>query len=176
MKIYLSLLGMDDALPLIGDATLRARRLDRGEYGTVYSLEDKGLVAKVYFGSDDVGLVWAKHEFAIASRLSAAGISVPKPEGVFRFRSPCSATEHPAFVMEEIVGGILLDQYRSEQSARSKSAESDFARDLHLQELRKAADLGFHYGPLGESNCFYLPLEQKVVLFDFVRWGCPSVR
>ncbi len=161
-----------DDLPLFGHIT-EAQKIERGGEGTIYRLsvdsQSFPLCAKVMNISPDDPL--AKHYFSnlnndacVNQSLYEAGISVPRPLGLFRLALPPYLI--PAFV-REYVEGYGYDQLPFRLR--------DQAVEIHALEREKAEQAGFvsfedcsHVG-----NCLYTINDgkiERVTLFDFSYW------
>ncbi len=108
----------------------------------------------------------AEHEYGIASTLYSAGVSVPKPEGVYTLFLWGGLLQKPAFVMERI---------REPKLSQILSKWIDYSRRQELnqklnRELDKARDLGFLLNDTTAYNAFYSEEEDRIILFDFARW------
>jgi len=114
-------------------------------------------------------------EYCIADKLYDAGISVPKPEGVFLVSLNTSKSfdeemKHrsvhetvPAFVMEWLKDTILVEEIKS-------SSEKEFAELLREKELSKARAIGFYSYDAHWHNALWDKEKEKVYLIDFERW------
>lgn len=152
------------------------RFIGEGGYGDVYLLNRrKSLAGKVLFASDELRARFRiselQKEFEICKHLYENGVSVPKPEGVYRVsldfvpsakRALYGVLLPPVFVMEYVSG--LVD----EQDFSFK--EKDKAIDLMEKELDKASGPGYTSGDVGFGNFIYQPEQEKVVLIDFGLW------
>lgn len=178
-----------DDLPVFENIDKSTRFLGRGAHGRVYAINaGLNLAAKVWidpfipqrnlFSSTHIPA--AEHEYMIARELYDAGISVPKPEGVYALTLPCLLPlrarissfvfrRHlpddyrvPAFVMERIHGKAY---HKLSEKEKSK------ARELHLLEMEKVSATGIT--PSDQSiahNCLYRIDDDKVFLLDFGGW------
>lgn len=156
------------------EAVTGSRFIDAGCDGTVYRLTSD-LVAKFPLRLDQ----WDPHnfpkrrnlveratsEYEITRLAHAAGISVPRPEGVFCLNvsgSQVSYRDVPAFVMQYIDGIRLSDCWDDDDKR---------ARQLRDEELMKAESLGFKSGDFrNPANSIYCPKEDKIVLIDLAKW------
>ncbi|MBI4151345.1 hypothetical protein HY496_00100 [Candidatus Woesearchaeota archaeon] len=154
--------------------------LGEGAFGAVYDISRKdNLVAKTLtycpraYGTKDEALRW---ECAVARLLYRSGVSVPRPEGLYTvrirqresiFSRNCSEREESGFVMERIRGQRLDELF-------SQCPKDIYVHSLWEEELQKARDLGFELPDATTRNAFYLPAEQRVVLFDFGFWVHPE--
>ena len=139
--------------------------LGMGGDGSVYTVRRKDdLVGKVFSREDD----WmAEHEYDIASTLYSNGVSVPKPEGVYTLSLWGGLLHKPAFVMERI-RVPRLDKILKKWMDYSRRQELNQKLD---RELNKARDLGFILDDATAYNAFYSEEEDRIILFDFARWG-----
>lgn len=146
-----------------------------------------GLVAKFsggweYFASNFAGnenmeshlLERLANEHQLLREAYAAGISVPKPEGIFLIpKIKEGILNHllkrklptPAILMQHIEG-IPLNKLR----LRGKSKLFYEALDLQDEERKKARSFGFDPDDVAERNTIYSPLENKVYLVDLEYW------
>ncbi|MBI4151346.1 hypothetical protein HY496_00105 [Candidatus Woesearchaeota archaeon] len=161
--------------------------LDKGSFGSVYVVShEDDLVGKVLHDyrdylspylsrlmdkSIDEELRW---EYAMAQRLYDEGVSVPQPHGLYTIRMPSpgsSLIERPAFVMERVYGIKIF------QLEESGSTDWPVAHSLLCEEIQKVRSLGFNPIDFSDgANAFYLPVEQRVVLFDFGFWSHPEIK
>lgn len=107
----------------------------------------------------------ATKEFETARDLYSAGISVPRPLGVFSLDvADYGGIIHgnmPVFVMDYVHGIRLGDCYE----------EYSRARELRDKELDKARDLGFIPGDsISGGNSIYCSSQDRTFLIDFARW------
>lgn len=172
---------IDDLPVFAGD--IEPKPLDSGSESSVYRIPEQNLVAKVYRVRlwDDVTILvgaelwsprticYALREAVIADRLYQAGVSVPKPEGVFALRLPESKSTIPAFVMELITGvshsHLEYSQYAS-------------ARDQYYAEEAKAKQMGFYNLDTElDHNTLYVVGENDIraYLHDFSGWRHPDL-
>jgi hypothetical protein len=112
-------------------------------------------------------------EYEISKTLYDAGISVPKPEGVFMIAPPKNEDwglfgfpkRFPAFVCQYIDGGIPTAKYL-------KPEEQRLIDKLVGEERRKVRKLGLNVEDGdGWENTLWVPQEQKIYLIDFSRWS-----
>lgn len=181
--------------PLLAEQDMVPRYVHKGGFARVYDVSSAAnLVAKIPFSSDCLDELI--RESLISERLYAAGISVPQPRGMFNIswqrRNEVESVEdrsfrghlkglamalktvlnkdQPGFVMEKIKGIRLDYLYRT----KCKSL-FNHAQELLLAEVDKAESLGFFSGDAGKVNTFYIPDQDKVVLFDFEMWETPDL-
>ncbi len=162
---------LEDHLPRFPKQDLFSRRVGKGHQGKVFVVSRKrNLVAKVYSSYYPNALELAQHEYHVADCLYRNGISVPRPEGVFEVSFPWRLRRHPAFVMEQICGGICMNKL----CGLDNREEYNFARKLQEEEAEKAERLGFIAEDVVDRNCIYFPREKKVLLYDFLMWRAPD--
>ncbi len=162
---------IEDHLPRFPKQDLFSWRVGKGDQGEVFVVSRKrNLVAKTYDPYWGIGLELAQHEYHVADSLYRSGISVPRPEGVFEVSSLWRRQTYPAFVMERICGAVRMDKL----SNQDRSGVYDFARQLREEEAEKASRLGFIVADATDRNCFYLPQDKKVILYDFLFWRAPD--
>ncbi len=156
------------------EAVAGSHFIDAGCDGTVYRLTSD-LVVKFPLRLDQwdaenlrskrVLLDRATKEYEMTRSLYDAGISVPRPEGVFSLNvcgEDVCFQDVPAFVMQYIAGIRLSDCW---------GAYDARARQLRDDEIMKARSLGFSSGDwLTPKNSIYRPRDDKIVLLDFARW------
>ena len=139
-------------------------RINYGVHGEIYALSRRH-IAKVY--RDPAKL---EREREVSGILYSEGISVPKPEGVFRVRiNPFRTTE--AFVMEYVHGiiGEKIADKRRYKSIRPR------VEQLMRSEVEKCEDLGFICQDADRlDNSIYKPKEDSIVLVDFCNWEMPN--
>lgn len=159
-----------DDLPVFAEVDSDAYFIDAGCFGTVYAInQEQGLAAKFPKGKSAPRYAFRPwhisnliDEYQVAVELYSAGISVPRPEGVFALTLPIYHCV-PALVMEHVKGKTYQQLSYSEQAT---------ARQLHAQELDKVRELCFvPDDQYPRKNCLYRLEENKVILFDFGTWG-----
>lgn len=93
------------------------------------------------------------------------GISVPKPEGLFKVKiiTEDSRITAPAFVMEYVEGVNLFVLGES-------SDDFDSAMTRRDEELEKARDLGFIPQDFHCENTIWNPERKKLYLIDLAKW------
>ncbi len=164
---------LDDFIPRLPNQNWFTRRIGEGVQSKILLVSRrKDLVAKVYnpyYNYNNSILELARHEYDVAASLYRNAISVPHPEGVFSISSFWGKRQ-PGFVMERISGAIRLD----ELSNNNESLDYDLAQQLRDEEVEKTRQLGFIPADVKDRNCFYLPLERKIVLYDFLMWRAPD--
>ena len=155
----------------------------QGCHGAVMRISDN-LVAKLFFAtSNQAAEEFAEGEFSIAKALYDYGVSVPKPEGVFRLKEgvrsfsevdPAMAKTIPSeaysFVMEFVPGSMLDSEvYKSEPEYWShlyKKAD---------KETRKANKIAIPFDD-GPNNILVHENQSDVFLIDFRGWKLKQIR
>ena len=173
-----------DDLPVFTDVDSQVSFVDSGTEAKIFMINrERGLVAKVYFNLfwnnqpyeylrgerlfSPETICYAKREFSIAEKLYSAGVSVPKPEGLFALSLPRLGIQRiPAFVMQ-YVDGKNFGSLPGEWCMRAKEA--------FQSELAKAITAGFTPADdaLPDWNVLYTVINNddvKAVLFDFGGW------
>ena len=105
-------------------------------------------------------------EFKIQELAYLAGLSVPKPEGIFevKIRDRIFAKKRKGVVMEYVPGILLEDLKGTDIFFKAKNQ-----RDM---ELEKAEMLGFtHFDAICYLNSIWNPEKQRIYLIDFESWG-----
>ncbi|MBS3169841.1 serine/threonine protein kinase [Candidatus Woesearchaeota archaeon] len=164
-----------DQLPVFTDVDSNAHFIGNGQFGTVYAInQERGLAAKFLKAWYDSAYVFRPEhilllndEYQVVVELYSAGISVPRPEGVFALTLPIYHCV-PALVMEHVKGKNYEQLSASEQAT---------ARQLHALELDKVWELGFVPDDQKPSkNCLYRLEEKRVIMFDFGQWDRRQTR
>ncbi len=172
-----------DDLPVFENVDYHSTVIDSGTEARIFMINQKRrLVAKVYhnlfwINEEDKQLkgdellspetiAYAQRELSIAEKLYTAGVSVPKPEGVFALSFPRLGIQRiPAFVMQYVVGRDWC-YFSGEQRKRAERAFGD--------EMVKARTAGFTPADdtLSDWNVLYTVNDDtiKAVLFDFGGW------
>lgn len=165
---------------------------NQGKQGQTFRVSG-GHVAK--FGNmrvydDNFFYNYLLHEREVMRTLYESGISVPKPEGIFRIQIKIPGKkvwkvqikkdlvlDDLGLVMEYIPGVPinLIDDYEMLQRAR----------ELMFAEYDRAGDVtdGCDLFGADDRNAIYQPEKDKVVLIDFLDWivtghkclGCPEI-
>ena len=140
--------------------------IGKGQFASVYAITDNH-VAKVYnwpYLGDNLRDM--QEEYENTREAWRAGISVPKPEGVFEVDIRWWKTafglffpKRKAFVMEWIHG------VRADDKGLDKG-HGKRARELFHKEVEKCESLGFFSGDFRLNNAIYVPYEKKIYLID----------
>ncbi len=162
-----------DDLPFFGHIT-EAKKIKSGTEGTVYRLRTDPVIpfqlcAKVMTTSSDVTdkfrLSQIGREALMNQKLYEAGISVPRPVGLFYLHLPSYSSPVPGFVREYVDGRSYSELFLWQK----KEAEL-----LHAEEREKAIREGFYPRDCGYyNNCLYTVRKmrvERVTLFDFTEW------
>lgn len=121
-------------------------------------------VAKFPRCESDFYLSRLRQEHDVTNEVCQAGLSVPKPEGLFRIPMLPFGESSPAFVMQYVQGNTMMDL----STWKKLSAE---IRDKLHAEVEKAQKLGFStVDALHLGNAIYNPEENKVYLIDLELW------
>ncbi len=172
-----------DDLPVFTDVDYDSTVINHGtEAKILWINRQRGLVAKVYYNlfwinekdkqlkGDELfsseTICYAQREFLIAEGLYSAGVSVPKPEGVFALFVPILGIQRiPAFAMQ-YVDGKDFNNLSFELQQR--------ANEVYQEEIVKARAAGFTPADdtFSDWNVFYTVNDGdvKAVLHDFGGW------
>ena len=139
-----------------------------GFYNVIYELTEQHVV-KVNRPDRDATVEDLVQESQVAHQLYNEGVSVPKPEGIFKVKIRWGKNLYGlwfptkiGFVMEKI-NGINGDEINGD--LRKKVEE------LHQIELEKCWKLGFFTGDIDLSNSIYDSVNAKSYLIDFYGWA-----
>jgi len=159
-------------------------KIGQGSEGLVYRISNKH-AAKVPRESSGRGNL--KKESRIAEILFEEGVSVPKPEGIFKIRNLdliSSVIPAEAFVMEYIAGKTGFEFFSDSlffkrdssgfvgtPSFLKHSEEYAHVKNLHDEEIKKARELGFlSFDAEFRGNFIWSPERDRVYLIDFGMW------
>lgn len=148
--------------------------VNRGMIGTVYKVA-KRRVAKVIHDPETLKqespLELLQRELYVGRALYDAGISVPKPLGLFKLNIPAEGGERQelGLVMQQVKGRPLWDfRTKAELSQREFNRKWSEASE----QYRKALNLGLgspeDYGP---HNVLWDEVHDKPYLIDFSSWN-----
>ncbi len=162
-----------DDLPYFGHIT-EVKVFDEGGEGVVYRLSTTPstpfpLCAKVMglsmYRSENDRLFRLENEARVNQSLYEAGISVPRPVGLFRLLSPVHSSPVPGFVRECIEGRTYYQLF---------SWQKEKAVKVFEEERQKAIELDFiPEDCYPTKNCLYTVKGwsvERVTLFDFSFW------
>ncbi|MBR9682918.1 hypothetical protein GOV03_00050 [Candidatus Woesearchaeota archaeon] len=145
--------------------------MKHGGYAEVFGLGENYVVKVLFQQYKNRGI---DYEFEIAQELYAAGISVPRPIGLFDAevnREGIVKTEK-GFVMERLLDVASCGEDGNKNRELGRRLEG---------LLKQCCELGFfpidhHWTEWGGHNVAYNPEEDQLYLFDFDQWERMDVR
>ncbi|MBI2145919.1 hypothetical protein HYU22_01090 [Candidatus Woesearchaeota archaeon] len=115
-------------------------------------------------------LIGLENEYSMLKAVYEAGVSVPKPEGVFLVPVPRDGILNYLQGRKLLTPGILMQYIAGIPMNKLRGKRLDEAFRLRHEELRKCKIAGFDPLDTIERNAIYSPLENKVYLVDVENW------
>lgn len=143
------------------------RTIDKGTFCAFLDLKN-GKGAKVALDYDQTPHQILVREYEIAKKLYKAGISVPKPYGVYFLKG--MALPGCGFIVQSRIG-FVMDIITGIRGDRVEDNLKSRVDELILQELRKVESARFNHVDVKPSNSLYDPRNDKIYLIDFDGWS-----
>jgi hypothetical protein len=162
-----------DNFPMWGPALLDC--VGSGAHSNVYGLSSDHVI-KLPFLKEGLSII---RELIISSHLYEDGVSVPKPEGIFKIAiskedqfqlRELVNVEKAGFVMERIHGEVIDSTMHHHKADLSRVIE------LMVAELAKCEKLGYVFNDTGPHNAIYDAGHDRIYLIDFGSWTLSNRR
>ena len=147
-----------DNFPIWGPAFLD--EVGRGALGEVYGLSDRHVIKLPYLKRG----LYLLRELVILLHLYENGVSVPKPEGIFKIAVNKKDRSHLRRLVNVEKAGLVMERVHGEEPYSANAIE------LMGVELDKCRRLGYICIDAGRSNAIYDTDHDKVYLIDFGSW------
>jgi hypothetical protein len=145
-------------------------RIGKGQFASVYAVSDTH-AAKVYDWPYFPGsyLRDMQEEYQNTLRAYEAGISVPKPEGVFKVKIRWFKTLFGYFFPGRTA--LVMEWIKGERADKTDGNLHKRVRELFDKEVEKCMRLGFFSGDFYLNNAIYAPERDKLYLIDLADCG-----
>jgi hypothetical protein len=132
--------------------------IGEGDYNSVLALSQRHVAKVPLEPSYDL-----EGEYKMHCELYQAGVSVPKPLGIFRF--------FPFNYWGEFGIGLVMQRLQGVNGTKTRGKTRVKVERQLEKELEICEELGFKPFDEGLHNCIWNPKEQELHLIDFVGWN-----